>query len=179
MGKAYWETPIGTIRENDFQVLKNIQASGKPYPRLEMAGQHPKAAGPDEGRVMSDKGYLKKEYPFMEYWKKCTVVNRDIRQIIPIAIKTRIDKVDDNKVAVAEVRGSSIISDKKFSSTDQYRVRMRVEVSNNPNGPLGIREGEIVIEVNPAWSPLGARRFFNMVQSGFFSDCKFFRVSVL
>jgi peptidyl-prolyl cis-trans isomerase A (cyclophilin A) len=33
-----------------------------------------------------------------------------------------------------------------------------------------------VIEVHRAWAPNGADRFYNMVKSGFFDDCRFFRV---
>ena len=67
LGKAFWETPVATIREENFDVLRSIQDSGKPYPRLEMAGQHPKASGPDAGKVIGDKDYLQNEYPFVEY----------------------------------------------------------------------------------------------------------------
>jgi peptidyl-prolyl cis-trans isomerase A (cyclophilin A) len=37
-------------------------------------------------------------------------------------------------------------------------------------------KGDFVIEVNRAWAPLGADRFYNLVKSGFYDDCKFFRV---
>jgi hypothetical protein len=46
LGHADWETPVATIRKEGFPVLNDIMSSGKPYPKLEMAGQHPKAGGP-------------------------------------------------------------------------------------------------------------------------------------
>jgi peptidyl-prolyl cis-trans isomerase A (cyclophilin A) len=36
-------------------------------------------------------------------------------------------------------------------------------------------EGSFVVEVHRAWAPLGADRFFNLVQIGFFDDIAFFR----
>src|SRR5262245_8537556 len=37
-------------------------------------------------------------------------------------------------------------------------------------------KGDFVIEVTRAWAPNGADRFYNLVRSGFFDDCRFFRV---
>ncbi|MCA9042258.1 MAG: peptidylprolyl isomerase [Planctomycetaceae bacterium] len=37
-------------------------------------------------------------------------------------------------------------------------------------------EGDFVVEVHPDWSPLGAERFKELVTSGFYNDCAFFRV---
>jgi len=37
-------------------------------------------------------------------------------------------------------------------------------------------KGDIVIQVTKAWAPRGADRFYNLVRSGFFTDCAFFRV---
>ncbi len=36
--------------------------------------------------------------------------------------------------------------------------------------------GTFVIEVHRDWSPNGADRFYNLVKSGFFDNCRFFRV---
>ena len=37
-------------------------------------------------------------------------------------------------------------------------------------------KGAFTVEVNRAWAPLGADRFYNMVKNGFFDDTRFFRV---
>src|SRR5215475_7102545 len=37
-------------------------------------------------------------------------------------------------------------------------------------------KGDFVIEVHRAWVPNGADRFYNLVQSGFFDDVRFYRV---
>lgn len=37
-------------------------------------------------------------------------------------------------------------------------------------------KGDFTLEVNRDWSPLGADRFYNLVQAGFFADVAFFRV---
>ena len=36
--------------------------------------------------------------------------------------------------------------------------------------------GIFVVQVHRDWAPNGADRFYNLVQSGFFNDCRFFRV---
>eukprot|EP00873_Tetraselmis_striata_P001216 jgi/Tetstr1/421480/TSEL_012428.t2 len=40
----------------------------------------------------------------------------------------------------------------------------------------GTSVGDIVIEVHPAWSPLGAARYLELVKSGFFTEVALFRV---
>jgi peptidyl-prolyl cis-trans isomerase A (cyclophilin A) len=37
-------------------------------------------------------------------------------------------------------------------------------------------KGTFVIQVRRAWAPNGADRFYNLVKSGFYDNCKFFRV---
>ncbi len=37
-------------------------------------------------------------------------------------------------------------------------------------------KGEFVVEVTRAWAPHGADRFYNLVNNGYFDDCRFFRV---
>ena len=37
-------------------------------------------------------------------------------------------------------------------------------------------KGDIVAEVNRAWAPLGADRFYNLVKNGFYTNAAFFRV---
>lgn len=44
------------------------------------------------------------------------------------------------------------------------------------NVRLKTTKGDVVIEVHPAWAPLGAARFRELVEAGFYNDCALFRV---
>src|SRR2546423_8485750 len=37
-------------------------------------------------------------------------------------------------------------------------------------------KGDFIVQVNKQWAPLGAERFFQLVQSGFYDKARFFRV---
>ena len=50
------------------------------------------------------------------------------------------------------------------SAPDLYRVKLETG------------KGDIVLEVHKDWAPLGADRFYQLVQSGFFDGARFFRV---
>jgi peptidyl-prolyl cis-trans isomerase A (cyclophilin A) len=41
---------------------------------------------------------------------------------------------------------------------------------------LETTKGDILIEVHREWAPRGADRFYNLVQHGFYAECRFFRV---
>ncbi|MEY3457246.1 MAG: hypothetical protein RL215_403 [Planctomycetota bacterium] len=36
--------------------------------------------------------------------------------------------------------------------------------------------GDFVVEVHREWAPVGAQRFYQLVEDGFYNDCRFFRV---
>src|SRR5258708_22891115 len=41
---------------------------------------------------------------------------------------------------------------------------------------LTTTKGDVIIQVNRAWAPIGADRFYNLVRSGFYKDAAFFRI---
>lgn len=58
--------------------------------------------------------------------------------------------------------GGTVVTPPK--GPDRYRVKMETT------------KGDFVIEAVRGWSPLGADRFHELVQTGFFDDARFFRV---
>ena len=55
-------------------------------------------------------------------------------------------------------------SDKKTTSEKDFQVLLETT------------KGNIILEVHPEWSPLGAERFKELVKMGFYNDVAFFRV---
>ena len=60
---------------------------------------------------------------------------------------------------------SPLLSPEKLTEKAPEKFRVRFETT----------KGDFVVEVNRAWAPNGADRFYNLVQNGFFSDIAFFR----
>lgn len=59
-----------------------------------------------------------------------------------------------------------LLQPRSFQETAPETFRVRFETS----------KGDIVIEVNRAWAPLGADRFYNLVKAGYFDGIRFHRV---
>ena len=57
-------------------------------------------------------------------------------------------------------------SDEVFAKKAPERFHVRLETTR----------GAIVIDVHRAWSPMGADRFFHLVENGYYDDAAFFRV---
>ena len=61
----------------------------------------------------------------------------------------------------------------KFPDAEEsYRVKFDL---GNLDGKRG-QTGSFVLEIQPKWAPLGAKRFKEMLCAGFFEDIRFFRV---
>lgn len=83
LGRADWEVSVGTIRPEGWDVLEAIQESGRPYPKLEMPGMVPGSTGPDQGKFRRDPHYLRDNFPDLEYFRQCTIVQRGVELRIP------------------------------------------------------------------------------------------------
>jgi hypothetical protein len=195
LGHADWEVPVATIRKDDFGVLNNIMSSGKPYPRLEMGGQHPKAGGPHPGRLEREVDYLKNEYPFMEYWRGCSVVTTDRLLHRPLHLDHPDSKQRTNVNGRITAETAQNRDDKAQTGGDgggsggkSVRPSLRGGAGAEESGDKGVfrvklrvatatkGQGDVIIEVHPSWAPIGATRFADLARSGIFTNARFFRV---
>lgn len=165
LGKAFWEVPVGSIRRSGFSALERIGDSGKPYPRLEMIGQDPKAGGPFPWKIASDPEYLRKEFPFMEFWRGCSIAHRDIRLSRPL----RLDAVGTDGTT-AETKGS-----------EMYYVLLKVLTPRTSAAAASCEssgeciKGEVLLEISREVAPIGAERFQELVVRRYFDQARFFR----
>jgi peptidyl-prolyl cis-trans isomerase A (cyclophilin A) len=62
------------------------------------------------------------------------------------------------------VYGQSSPKKQKDKAPEVYKVKFNTT------------KGDVIIQVNRAWAPIGADRFYNLVMSGFYNDAAFFRI---
>jgi peptidyl-prolyl cis-trans isomerase A (cyclophilin A) len=68
--------------------------------------------------------------------------------------------------ATGAARPSALLDPARATAKAPATFRVRFETTR----------GSFVVAVTRAWAPLGANRFYNLVQAGFFDDAGFFRV---
>eukprot|EP00558_Chaetoceros_sp_UNC1202_P011485 CAMPEP_0197238070 /NCGR_PEP_ID=MMETSP1429-20130617/4685_1 /TAXON_ID=49237 /ORGANISM="Chaetoceros sp., Strain UNC1202" /LENGTH=251 /DNA_ID=CAMNT_0042697169 /DNA_START=176 /DNA_END=931 /DNA_ORIENTATION=- len=72
---------------------------------------------------------------------------------------------------IAEAAASAEV---KVKSSTSESVRVEFTVKNLDGEPD--KSGNFIVQTNPSWSKLGAERFIDLTNDGFFSKCYFFRV---
>lgn len=174
LGHAVWETPIATIRKNNFNTLKSIAEGGFPYPKMEMPGQHAAAGGPIPQKIISSKNYLKENYPGIDYFQSCVISQKDVHISRPLTV----DFPNENQYQI--IKGKDLNNDKSIDKSgtiedfqitpkeDAYYVQLTLATT--------IGTGKVIFEINQDWAPLGAARFKTLVEQHYFDECKFFRV---
>jgi peptidyl-prolyl cis-trans isomerase A (cyclophilin A) len=75
-----------------------------------------------------------------------------------------IAKMPRNSILCCTLAAAILLT--SCSSTPPAKYRVKLETS----------KGDVVVEVNREWSPLGADRFHELVGSGFYDGARFFRV---
>lgn len=67
--------------------------------------------------------------------------------------------------ATAQVNTEKLMNPAQLNETAPDKFKVKFDTS----------KGEFTVEVTREWAPNGADRFFNLVKSGFYDNCKFFR----
>ncbi len=78
--------------------------------------------------------------------------------------KRAVSKSKEPPAQTAGVQPTSAEGTDLKSNDDSYKVRFETT------------KGDFVVKVEPSWAPVGAARFRELVEIGFFDECRFFRV---
>jgi peptidyl-prolyl cis-trans isomerase A (cyclophilin A) len=83
--------------------------------------------------------------------------------ILPVAACTGSSEGGEDE---APVQRSPLLRPDDFDETAPGEYRVTMETS----------EGDVVIQVHRDWAPLGADRFYNLAEAGFYDDSRVYRV---
>lgn len=79
-------------------------------------------------------------------------------------LQEQAKQLEQSSSASQAVTASSSEENENHPSAGTYKVKFETTA------------GDFVIEVHRDWSPIGAERFHRLVNSGFYNECRFFRV---
>lgn len=83
---------------------------------------------------------------------------------------------DDKEFALRAKRLLELIAADAKPASDPDAAIFKKKAPDTFKAKFTTSQGDFVIKVTRDWAPLGADRFHGLVQSGFFDECRFFRV---
>ena len=104
-----------------------------------MQGLHPKAGGPHYDKIYQDASYLKREYPYMEYFLSCRILKRDVNEIRPLELDKSIDPT------IPEIDSNSDSSSETNKLTSNFSIVLTIAHGVEDKRPY--EKGDVIIEV--------------------------------
>ncbi|MDR0310155.1 MAG: peptidylprolyl isomerase [Acidobacteriota bacterium] len=103
-------------------------------------------------------------------------------QPAPPEIEAPVPPEETEAPPEAQPQEAAAVSAPAPTAAETARAKLLNPAQLNEKAPETFRarfttsKGDFVIEINRAWSPNGADRFYNLVKNGYYNNCRFFRV---
>ena len=95
---------------------------------------------------------------------------RELLSGLAVGLAPIVATADDTTVVSEVAAAAAAAADSNAPFTVQLDLQLKRE-----GGELG-QKGTLLVEVLPEWAPLAAARFRELVESGYYTDCRFHRV---
>mgnify|MGYP002885608736 CR=1 FL=1 len=129
----------------------------------------PRGKGPSQGQITRQGNrYLRASFPKLDYIKRASVVS--VKTAAPARAATQ--RPQPMAATQRTARPGPASATRAIAGPAKATERAPAKFSVT----LETTKGNIVVDMERAWAPIGVDRFYNLVRMGYYTDVAFFRV---